>query len=245
MNLASPLQKSGIVDDSKNAPSMKNRLLEIFDTLLDAYGPRFWWPAESPFEVCVGAILTQNTNWGNVEKAIANLKEAKLLSPEGLRDVAVERLAELIRPAGYFNVKSVRLKHFIGWLYGEHGGSLDAMFAGDWRRLRQDLLTVRGVGPETCDSIILYAGHKPSFVVDAYTRRLFSRLGLIAENAGYEEVRSVFMNNLPSDTELYNEYHALIVQHCKERCRKKPLCGECPLLPRCPFGRLLQRTAAP
>jgi len=218
---------------------MRNRLLEIFDTLLDAYGPRFWWPAETPFEVCVGAILTQNTNWGNVEKAIANLKAEGLLSPEGVRDVPVERLAGLIRPAGYFNIKSARLKDFIGWLYREHGGSLHAMFDTDWRRLRDELLTVRGIGPETCDSILLYAGHQPSFVVDAYTKRLFSRLGLIAEDAPYEQVRTLFMDHLPPDTELYNEYHALIVEHCKERCRKRPLCSDCPLLPCCPFG--LQR----
>jgi len=214
---------------------MRNRLLEIFDALLDAYGPRFWWPAETPFEVCVGAILTQNTNWGNVEKAIANLKGAGILSPEGLREVAVERLAELIRPAGYFNVKSARLKDFIGWLFREHGGRLESMFAGDWRRLRDELLKVRGIGPETCDSILLYAGHQPSFVVDAYTKRLFSRLGLLAEDAAYEQVRSLFMGNLPPDTELYNEYHALIVEHCKERCRKKPLCPACPLVAVCPF----------
>jgi endonuclease-3 related protein len=214
---------------------MRNRLLDIFDTLLDAYGPRFWWPAETPFEVCVGAILTQNTNWGNVEKAIANLKAEGLLTPEGLREVPVERLAQLIRPAGYFNVKSARLKDFIGWLYREHGGSLDSMFSSNWRKLRDELLKVRGVGPETCDSILLYAGHKPSFVVDAYTKRLFSRLGLIAADAPYEQVRSLFMDNLPPDTELYNEYHALIVEHCKERCRKKPICPECPLRSRCEY----------
>jgi endonuclease-3 related protein len=218
---------------------MRNRLLEIFDTLLDAYGPRFWWPAETPFEVCVGAILTQNTNWGNVEKAIANLKEEGLLSPEGLRDVPVERLAELIRPAGYFNVKSGRLKDFIGWLFAEHGGSLKRVFGGEWRALREDLLKVRGIGPETCDSILLYAGHRPSFVVDAYTKRLFSRLGLIFEDATYEEVRSLFMTKLPPDTELYNEFHALIVEHCKERCRKKPACGACPLRARCCFSPCL------
>jgi len=214
---------------------MRNQLLEIFDTLLDAYGPRFWWPAETPFEVCVGAILTQNTNWGNVEKAIANLKREGILSPEGLRDVPAERLAELIRPAGYFNVKSGRLKDFIGWLFEKHEGSLDSMFSGDWRLLREELLKVRGIGPETCDSIILYAGHKPSFVVDAYTKRLFSRLGLTAGNTGYEEVRSLFMNCLPPDTGLYNEYHALIVEHCKERCRKRPLCEDCPLQVRCGY----------
>lgn len=171
---------------------MRASLLEIFDSLLGAYGPRFWWPAETPFEVCVGAILTQNTNWGNVEKAIANLKAEAILSPAGLRDVPMERLAELIRPAGYFNVKSSRLKGFIGWLFMEHGGCLERLFAGDWRLLREELLKVKGIGPETCDSILLYAGGKPSFVVDAYTRRLFSRFGLVPETASYEEVRSLF-----------------------------------------------------
>jgi len=212
---------------------MKNLFLEIFNTLLAAYGPRFWWPAETPFEVCVGAILTQNTNWGNVEKAIANLKREGLLSPAELLDVPPERLAELIRPAGYFNVKSARLKDFIGWLFLKHRGSLEEMFSGDWRELRQELLKVRGIGPETCDSIILYAGHKPSFVVDAYTRRLFSRLDLISATASYDEVRDLFMANLPADAELFNEYHALIVEHCKQRCRTKPLCGDCILRGQC------------
>ena len=216
---------------------MRNVLLEIFETLLDTYGPRFWWPAESPFEVCVGAILTQNTNWGNVEKAIVNLKREGLLSPDGLRDIPGERLAELIRPAGYFNVKSARLKDFIGWLFSKQKGSLEGMFSGDWRELREELLKVRGVGPETCDSILLYAGHKPSFVVDAYTKRLFSRLGLISSTAAYDEVRDLFMKNIPADVELYNEYHALIVEHCKERCRTKPLCGECTLRVRCEYYR--------
>ncbi|RQW83494.1 MAG: endonuclease III domain-containing protein [Geobacter sp.] len=214
---------------------MKNLLLEIFDILLAAYGPRSWWPAETPFEVCAGAILTQNTNWGNVEKAIANLKREGLLSPAELRDVPLARLAELIRPAGYFNVKSARLKDFIAWLFEIHGGSLEEMFSGDWRELRQELLQVRGIGPETCDSIILYAGHKPSFVVDAYTKRLFFRLGFISATASYDEVRDLFMQNLPAAVELFNEYHALIVEHCKERCRTRPLCGECLLRVRCEF----------
>lgn len=212
---------------------MRNTLLEIFDTLLAAYGPRFWWPAETPFEVCIGAILTQNTNWGNVEKAIANLKRAGLLTPGRLRDIPTEQLAELIRPAGYFNVKSARLKDFITWLYRVFEGNLAAMFSGEWRELRPELLAVRGIGPETCDSILLYAGHKPTFVVDAYTRRLFSRLGLISPQAGYDEVRDLFMANLPNDVALFNEYHALIVEHCKEHCRSKPLCGECHLRFRC------------
>jgi len=221
---------------------MKNLLLEIFDILLAAYGPRFWWPAETPFEVCVGAILTQNTNWGNVEKAIANLKQEGLLSPVELRNVPPERLAELIRPAGYFNVKSARLKDFIAWLFEIPGGSLEELFSGDWRELREELLKVRGIGPETCDSILLYAGHKPSFVVDAYTKRLFSRLGFISATASYNEVRDLFMANLPAEVELFNEYHALIVEHCKERCRTKPLCGECVLRSRCEYYRQASAT---
>ncbi len=216
---------------------MKNRLLEIFDVLLDHFGPLCWWPAETPFEVCVGAILTQNTNWANVEKAVINLKSEGLLSPEALRDVDADRLAAAIRPAGFFNVKSGRLKNFIGFLFKWRDGKLDGMFAGDWGELRKELLKVHGIGPETCDSILLYAGHKPSFVVDAYTKRLFSRLGLLRENEPYEEVRGMFMENLPADVGLYNEYHALIVQHCKDFCRKKPLCGQCPLRSLCRFYR--------
>ncbi len=214
---------------------MENRLVEIFERLLEHFGPRFWWPADSPFEVCVGAILTQNTNWGNVEKALGNIKAENRLSPGALREIAIERLAELIRPAGYFNVKSARLKDFIGWFFERYDGSLEKMFASNWRELREELLAVRGIGPETCDSILLYAGHMPSFVVDAYTKRLFSRLGLLGENESYEETRKLFMANLPADVQLYNEYHALIVQHCKDFCRKKPLCGSCPLNSGCRF----------
>ena len=208
---------------------MKDRLLEIYDLLLARYGHRHWWPAETPFEVCVGAILTQNTNWGNVEKAIANLKRDGLLSPEALRDVPVAVLADVIRPSGFFNVKSIRLKAFVAHLFDHHGGSLERMFAGEWRKLREELLGVPGIGRETCDSILLYAGGKPSFVVDAYTKRLFSALGLVSEKADYETVRSLFMDNLPADHRLYNEYHALIVHHGKEHCRKRPRCAGCPL----------------
>ena len=204
-------------------------LRETFRILLRHYGPLHWWPAETPFEVCVGAILTQNTNWGNVEKAITNLKREGLLSAEALRDVPLEKLAIVIRPAGFFNVKSARLKDFVGWLFARYGGRLDRMFIGDWRDLRQELLTVRGIGRETCDSMLLYAGNKPSFVVDAYTKRLFSHLGLISEKADYEGVRALFMENLPEDAAMFNEFHALIVQHCKEHCRKKPRCPGCEL----------------
>ncbi len=216
---------------------MHDKLIEIYGLLLDRYGHLHWWPAETPFEVCVGAILTQNTNWGNVEKAIANLKREGLLSAEALKDLPVARLAEVIKPAGFFNVKSVRLKEFISWLFRRYDGSLERMFAGEWRTLREELLTVKGIGPETCDSILLYAGAKPSFVVDAYTRRLLTSLGLITGKEGYEDIRALFMENLPPDVALFNEYHALIVQHAKEHCRKKPSCAGC-TLHFCPAGTL-------
>jgi endonuclease-3 related protein len=209
-------------------------LPEIFRRLCDRFGPLDWWPAETPFEVCVGAILTQNTAWSNVEKAIRALKLEGLMSPDSLHECDPEMLAQLIRPAGYFNVKSQRLKDFTAWLFLYHRGSLEQMFAGNWQKLREELLRVRGIGPETADSILLYAGNKPSFVVDAYTRRLFRRLGLLPEAAGYDETRALFMNGLSEDVRLFNEYHAQIVQQCKRFCRSKPLCSGCPLGDSCP-----------
>ncbi len=209
---------------------MTEQLLHIYELLLATYGPRHWWPADTPFEVCVGAILTQNTNWVNVEKAITNLKAAGLLSVEALVLVDPLELGEVIRPAGFFNVKSRRLKSFVAWLMLRADGSLDRLFATGWRQLRPELLAISGIGPETADSILLYTGGQPTFVVDAYTRRLLFRLGLLRdEDTGYEEVRSLFMNALPQEVNLFNEYHALIVQHCKERCRKRPLCEGCVL----------------
>jgi endonuclease III related protein len=208
---------------------MNDRLMQIYYLLLERYGHLHWWPAESPFEVCVGAILTQNTNWVNVEKAISNLKREVLLSPRSLRELPVERLAELIRPAGYFNVKSVRLKGFISWLFDNFGGRVERMAGADWPELRDELLKVKGIGPETADSILLYACGKPSFVVDAYTKRLLATLGFITGREGYEDVRALFMDNLPPDVTLFNEYHALIVHHAKEHCRKIPRCAGCPL----------------
>ena len=205
------------------------RLLQIHDLLLATYGPRHWWPAETPFEVCVGAILTQNTNWRNVERAIDNLKEEGLLSPGALQTAAPERLAAVIRPAGFFNVKSARLKSFVAWLFERYGGNLPRMFAGEWQELREELLRVPGIGRETADSILLYAGGKPSFVVDAYTKRLFAALRLVPLDADYEAVRALFMENLPNDVPLFNEYHALIVEHGKNHCKKRPRCGGCPL----------------
>jgi endonuclease-3 related protein len=209
-------------------------LLAVFNRLFDRYGPLKWWPADTPFEVCVGAILTQNTSWINVEKAVTALKQVGIMSPAILHGCDPEQLARLIRPAGYFNVKSRRLKDFTSWLFLNHQGSLERMFAGNWHELREELLRVRGIGPETADSILLYAGNKPSFVVDAYTRRLFRRLGLLPEGAGYDETRALFMNNLPENVALFNEYHAQIVEQCKQFCRVKPLCSGCPLDNFCP-----------
>ncbi|GFO53036.1 endonuclease III [Geomonas sp. Red276] len=213
---------------SRQYPAQPSLLMEVFDLLLKAYGPLDWWPADTPFEVCVGAVLTQNTNWGNVEKAIFNLKHAGVLSLEAIAEIDHQRLADLIRPSGFFNVKSVRLKELVAWIIGRYG-TLEKMFEGDWKRLREELLEVRGIGRETCDSILLYAGEKPSFVVDAYTKRVFSRLGVVEETADYEEVRSLFMGSLPHQVQLFNEYHALIVEQCKRHCRKTPLCEGCPL----------------
>jgi endonuclease-3 related protein len=216
---------------------MPNPLLSIFDALYAYYGPRNWWPAETPLEVCVGAILTQNTNWINVEKAIANLKQGDLLSVNSLNEASLERLADAIRPSGYYNIKARRVKAFVEWLYVGYGGSLENMFATGLYQLREELLGVHGIGRETCDSILLYAGNQPTFVVDAYTGRLYSRLGLISGDCGYEKIRRIFMEGLPGDAQLFNEYHALIVHHCKVFCRKRPLCSGCLLRERCKEGR--------
>ena len=215
----------------------EHELMKIFRQMSDYYGPRHWWPADSQFEICVGAILTQNTAWGNVEKAIAQLCQAGLLTPERLRNVDPDHLALLIRPSGCYMLKSRRLKEFVGWFFARYNCDFEQMFAGDWHLLRDQLLTVHGIGPETCDAILLYAGKKPSFVVDSYTGRLFHRLGYLREAASYNETRRMFMNNLPADTSLYNEYHALIVEQCKQFCRKKPLCSACPLAAECCFSK--------
>ena len=212
---------------------------KVFEMLLESYDPQHWWPGETPFEVIVGAVLTQNTNWTNVEKAIASLKREDLLSPEQLRDIDETKLAELIRPSGYFNIKARRLKSFISFLFENFEGDLSRMFALELSSLRHKLLEVKGIGPETADSILLYAGNYPVFVVDAYTKRIFSRIRLIHEEHTYHQVQEFFMERLETDRQLFNEYHALIVRHAKDYCRTKPLCDGCPLidLP-CRFARV-------
>ena len=207
----------------------KRLLLDLYNKLYEAFGPRHWWPGDSPFEITVGAILTQNTAWRNVEKAINNLKAASLLSPEALQHLPVEDLAAAIRPAGYYNIKAKRLKHFLNFLFRENAGDLDRLLAENLDTLRTRLLSVNGIGPETADSILLYAGNKPTFVVDTYTKRILFRHRLMPEEVLYEEVRSFFMDCLEPDVAMFNEYHALLVHLGHTFCRKrKPTCSKCP-----------------
>jgi len=204
-------------------------LTEIYELLYEAFGPQHWWPGETPFEVMTGAILTQNTSWTNVEKAIANLKSAGRLSPEALHRIELSRLAELIRPAGYYNIKAKRLKNFLEWLFDSYDGNLAHLESVATNRLREELLAITGIGRETADSILLYALERPIFVVDAYTARITVRHGLIEPDADYEQLRELFEANLPQDTRLFNEYHALLVRTGKEFCRPKARCPGCPL----------------
>lgn len=203
------------------------KLRQIYGRLYAAYGPQRWWPADSSFEVVVGAILTQSAAWVNVEKAIANLRAADILSPEALLRIDLDALARLVYPAGYYNAKARKLKAFLEMLFDRHGGRLDALFALPLPQLRQQLLATQGIGQETADSIILYAAGKPSFVIDAYTRRVFSRLGLEPPTDSYASWQAMFSEALPPDVRLFNEYHALIDRHAKTVCRKAPLCDQC------------------
>ena len=208
----------------------KELLTKIYENLYRHFGPQNWWPGETPFEICVGAILTQNTNWQNVERAISRLKERELLDPQKLYELPFDELATLIRPAGYFRVKAKRLKNFLHLLVREYEGRLERLFAEGLPQAREKLLSVSGIGPETADSILLYAGGFPVFVIDAYTRRILLRHGLATEEMDYQALQELFERNLPRDTELFNEYHALLVACGKHYCRpRRPLCEKCPL----------------
>jgi len=213
---------------------MRTRLLDIYERLLTAFGPQHWWPGDTPFEVAVGAVLTQNTSWRNVERAIDNLKGAGRLSLGSMLALSLDELATLIRPAGYFNVKARRLNNLLVHLDEVGGGDLEGYLAGDLAIRRRELLTVNGLGPETVDSILLYAGDRPTFVCDAYTRRLLNRHGLCSPAAGYEEMRALFMDHLPVEVALYNEFHALIVRTGYHHCKPTPRCDGCPLEPLLP-----------
>jgi endonuclease-3 related protein len=203
--------------------------MKIYQKLYQTYGSRHWWPGETSFEVMVGAILTQNTSWRNVEKAIQNLKEEGVLNPKGIRDLKKSELAPLIKSSGYYRIKADRLKSFVDFLFEEYNGNIKKMGRERLRELREKLLGVKGVGPETADSILLYGLKKPIFVVDAYTKRILSRHGVISEEASYDEVQKLFMNYLPLDEKLFNEYHALFVYLGKTVCKKIPRCDICPL----------------
>ena len=201
-----------------------------YEALFDAFGPQHWWPGRSRFEVIVGAILTQNTSWTNVARAIANLRKARLLSPLGIEKASPATIEALIRPSGYFRQKTRKLKAFCAFLRRNYSGSLRKMFARPTAALREELLGVFGIGPETADSILLYAGKHPVFVVDAYTKRMLARHGWVGEDARYEDVQKLFEAQFPGDTAQFNEFHALIVQSGKRYCRtREPLCAECPL----------------
>ena len=209
-----------------------NKFKTVYKTLLNNYGSQHWWPTTTnnkTFEIIIGAILTQNTSWKNVEKAIRNLKENNLVSVDGIKKVNIKRLAKLITPAGYYNQKAVRLKIVAGF-FGTNQNFGDAT---DVNRMRAELLNVKGIGPETADSILLYAFEKPRFVVDSYTKRIFSRIGLCKENIGYDKLQKMFHKNLGFNPQMFNEYHALIVEHAKQYCAKKPKCNVCFLKKSC------------
>ena len=217
---------------------LSEQLKEIYDLLYKRFGPQDWWPGDTPFEVIVGAILTQNTNWTNVEKAITNIKNAGVLAPDKLHHLDITKLAQLIRPAGYFNIKAKRLKNFLDWFFDNYSGQLKNLENIPTAELRQQLLSVKGIGPETADSILLYALNRLVFVVDAYTARICSHHHLIDEGADlsvvsssnhYHQIQETLESNLASDIQLFNEYHALLVHLGKDFCKPKPKCEECPL----------------
>ena len=205
------------------------KLTQLYDTLFAHFGPQHWWPGQTRFEIIIGAILTQNTNWSNVEKAINHLKASNVLAPAKLRDMEPNQLAQLIRPAGYFRLKAKRIGNFLDWLFTSYAGDLDRVAQRNTQTLREELLSISGIGPETADSILLYAFNKPTFVVDTYTARVAVRHGLIEPPFDYHQLQDLFESNLPQDAKLYNEYHALIVAIGKEFCKPTARCEPCPL----------------
>lgn len=204
--------------------------LDVYERLYRHYGPQGWWPGETSFEILVGAVLTQNTSWNNVARAISNLRHAGLLTFQALYQVSIDELAELIRPSGYYNIKATRLHGLLQMIAESYGGELDSLLSDGTENARRKLLSVKGVGPETADAILLYCGNHPVFVVDAYTHRVFSRHGLVAEECDYQQLQEEFTSRLEPDPQLYGEYHALIVRVAKDYCKKNsPLCARCPL----------------
>ncbi|MGM0444775.1 MAG: endonuclease III domain-containing protein [Bacillota bacterium] len=214
----------------KDNYNVREGLETIYKQLFDHYGPQDWWPADSALEVIIGAILTQSVNWTNVEKAISNLKEADLISLKKLKEVKEKRLAELIKPSGYYNMKAKKLKSFVSYIDDNYNLNLNKLSKGKPKKIRKKLLDIYGIGPETADSILLYAFNKPVFVVDTYTKRIFSRIDYTSEDVSYDKLKALFEKNLVNDCKIFNEYHALLVKHAKEHCLKSsPLCNKCPL----------------
>lgn len=214
-----------------------NTIIHIYEKLLRTYGSQSWWPANSSFEVMIGTILTQNTAWFNVEKAIAGLRKACELTPASILSLTSYRLEEAIRPSGYYRQKADRLRGYCRYLMGTYGGDVSRMKDVETVILRDELLALKGIGPETADSILLYALNRPVFVIDAYTIRFLSRLGLCEEKVKYDDLQSLFMDNLEPDALIFNEYHALIVKHGKQKCTKRtPECNSCVLNNICTFA---------
>jgi endonuclease-3 related protein len=222
----------------------ETRIRDLFDRLYLAYGPQDWWPADDPLEVIVGAILTQRTAWRNAEQALQALAEFDLLSAEAIDAAPVERMAKAIRAAGFYNAKARKLKAFAAFLIEQHGGDLNELFALPTEELREQLLGLFGIGEETADAILVYAANRPSFVIDAYARRLLRRLGWIDGDEPYRELRGLFLDALPSDVDLLGEFHALIVRHGKAHCRPDPVCEGCPVARRCVEGSVVREREA-
>ena len=218
--------------------------MRLYNALFENFGSQHWWPAREgsnkQLEICLGAILTQNTSWKNAGKAIAELRKHKMIDAQKIANCNSKRLALLIRPSGYHNQKARKLKEFCAHLLKNYNGNSTKMLGKPIPELRNELLAIHGIGNETADSIILYAAHKPIFVIDAYTKRIFNRLGFCRENVYYDDLQKLFMQSLPPDISLFSEYHALIVEHAKSYCRKRPLCEECVLNEECKFGKKIK-----
>lgn len=215
---------------------MRKKLLKLYDDLYAEYGELNWWPAETPFEIIIGAILGQATAWGNAAKAINNLKAANVLDPKGMSQLSQDELERLILPSGYYRAKAKKVRAFLTHLQAYHNNQLNSLFDQELPTLREELLSIYGIGEETADCILLYAAKKPSFVVDTYTYRLFERLGWFTGKFHYGRLRGIFMENLPHDRQMFNQYHALIVRHGARVCQKTPQCDKCMLRSQCPTG---------
>lgn len=227
-------------EKKRSTVDVRPPLQVVYEKLFEHFGPQHWWPGRTRLEIIVGAILTQNTAWSNVERAIARLRRERCLNFRKLHHTPLETLAEWIRPAGYYRIKARRLRHFTNWVQQTFGGDLRRLFALPTQQMRAALLTVSGIGPETADSIVLYAGERPVFVVDAYTRRFLERHAWIRKGAMYDEIAQLFIRALPRDAQLFNEYHALIVALGKTYCRSRPRCELCPLNVFLPRGKMQQ-----